>query len=72
MTTEMVIKNANASPTAVVMVIKGSDDLAMLDVMKSICDVFGITREAFFKCDYSQTSRFEVASDIYNVTFLQC
>ena len=72
MTTEMVIKNVNASPTKVAMVIKGSDDLAMLDVMKSICDVFGITREAFFKCDYLQTSRFKVASDIYDATVFQC
>ena len=48
MTAEMVIKNVNASPTKVAMVIKGSDDLAMLDVMKSICDVLGIIMEAFF------------------------
>lgn len=68
MTAEMVIKNVNASPTNVEMVIKGSDDLAMLDVMKSICNVFGITMETFFKCDYLQTSRFKVASVIYDAT----
>lgn len=47
----MVIKKANASPTAVAMVINGSDNLIMLDVMKAICDAFEISMEAFFKCD---------------------
>ena len=51
MTAEMVINNPNVSPTAAAMVIKGSDDLVVLAVMKSICDVFGITMEAFFLCD---------------------
>lgn len=51
LTPDMVVKKADASPTAVAMVISGSDDLVMLDVMQSICDVFEITMEEFFKCD---------------------
>lgn len=48
---DVLIKRTNASPTAVAMVIKGSDELVMLDVMKSICDALGITMEKFFNCD---------------------
>ena len=47
----MVIQKTNASPTAVAMVISGSDDLVMLDVMESICDVFGISMMEFFDCE---------------------
>ena len=51
LTPNMVLQNADASPTAVAMVISGSDNLIMLDVMQSICDVLEITMEEFFKCD---------------------
>ena len=51
LTPAMVLQNADASPTAVAMVISGSDNLIMLDVMQSICDVLEITMEEFFKCD---------------------
>lgn len=51
LTPDMVLQNADASPTAVAMVISGSDNLIMLDVMQSICDVLEITMEEFFKCD---------------------
>ena len=33
------------------MVISSSDNLIMLDVMQSVCDVLEITMEEFFKCD---------------------
>ena len=51
LTPDMVLQNADASPTAVAMVISSSDNLIMLDVMQSICDVLEITMEEFFKCD---------------------
>lgn len=36
LTPDMVLQNADASPTAVAMVISSSDNLIMLDVMQSI------------------------------------
>ena len=51
LTADMVIQKTNASPTAVAMVISGSDELVMLDVMESICDVFGISMMEFFDCE---------------------
>ena len=51
LTAELLIQRADASPTAVAMIISGSDSPVMLDDMQSICDVFGITMEEFFKCD---------------------
>jgi hypothetical protein len=51
LTPDMVLQNADASSTAVAMVISGSDNLIMLDVMQSICDVHEITMGEFFKCD---------------------
>lgn len=51
MTVDMLIQKMNAFPTAVALVISGSDELVMLDVMKSICDVFGISMMEFFNCE---------------------
>lgn len=51
LTPDMVLQNADASPAAVAMVISSSDNLIMLDVMQSVCDVLEITMEEFFKCD---------------------
>ena len=51
LTADMLIRQADASPAAVAMIISGSDRPVMLDDLRSICDVFGITMEEFFKCD---------------------
>ena len=42
---------ANASPTAVAAVIDSSDDDIKIDIIQSICDVFDVSMEEFFKCD---------------------
>ena len=51
LTADTLIQKTNASPTVVAMVISGSDELVMLDVMESICDVFGISMMEFFDCE---------------------
>lgn len=48
---DIVLRKANASPTAVAAVIDGRDNDIKMDIMQSICDVFGVTMEEFFKCD---------------------
>ena len=48
---DIVLLKAKASPTAVAAVIDGRDNDIKMDIMQSICDVFGVTMEEFFKCD---------------------
>ena len=51
LTADMLIQKTNASPTAVAMVISGSDELVTLDVMKSICDALGISMKELIDCE---------------------
>ena len=51
LTPDMVLQNADASPTAVAMVISGNDEIIMIDVMERICDTLGMSLKEFFDCD---------------------
>jgi hypothetical protein len=48
---DIVLQKSNASPTEVAAVLDGRDNDIKMDIMQSICDVFGVTMEEFFKCD---------------------